>query len=90
MARYAVIDQTGLVTNVIEWDGVVDFTPPIDHTVELTNEAGPGWTFDGSVFAAPIPPSRVEEPLTAEELANQMIRDGTMTQAKIDTIKATR
>ncbi len=90
MARYAVIDQTGLVTNVIEWDGGPDWAPPVDHTAILTNEAGPGWTHDGSVFTRPATPSRVGEPLTADELADQLIKDGTMTQAKIDAIKATR
>ncbi len=52
-----------------------------------------GWDYDGTVFTAPIPlppPDRSREPLTAEELATQMITDGTMTRAKIDAIKVGR
>ena len=35
-------------------------------------------------------PDKAGPPLTVEELAAQMIKDGTMTQAKIDAIKAAR
>lgn len=38
----------------------------------------------------PPPPPKSAATLTAEELATQMIKDGTMTQAKIEAIKAAR
>lgn len=37
-----------------------------------------------------VPPPKADVELTAEELATQMILDGTMTRTKIDAIKAAR
>jgi len=52
-----------------------------------------GWLYDGNNFTAPplkTRPPKSDGPLLAEELATQMITDGTMTRAKIDSIKAAR
>ena len=42
----------------------------------------------GALWSSPPPP--LVAPLTTEELTTQMIKDGTMTQAKIDAIKGAR
>jgi len=53
-----------------------------------------GWAYNGVAFIQPppppTPPPKADADLTAEELAAQMIKDGTMTQAKINAIKAAR
>jgi len=52
-----------------------------------------GWSFDGSVFAAPPPPIRPLKsvsPLTAEELATHLITKGTITTSEVTAIKAAR
>ena len=48
------------------------------------------WAAEDARRAAEVPPTKVDAPLTVNELAAQMIADGTMTQAKIDAIKAAR
>jgi len=48
----------------------------------------PKAALDAEIAVAPSRKTRL--PLTVEELATQMIRDGTMTQAKIDAIKNNR
>lgn len=55
--RYAVIDASGSVVNVILWDALAapDFTIE-GHTLVAADEAGPGWTYDGTSFIAPPPP----------------------------------
>ena len=73
---------------------------PVAPTLAWTDISGitpapkVGWSYNGIVFTAPTPlpppPPKSATPLTAEELAAQMIKDGTMTQAKIDALKAAR
>lgn len=57
--RYAIVDEDGLVINVVEWDGNDDeWNPPEDHiAVSCTGIAGvgPGATFNGTTFT-PAPP----------------------------------
>ena len=57
MGRYAmVVTETGLVDNVIVYDGVSPFTPPDGiELIEATDDAEPGGTWNGSEFVrAPI------------------------------------
>ena len=57
MATYAVIEN-GVVVNSVEWDGVSPWTPPDGTTLVLAPETdyfGPGSTYDGTNFIAPIP-----------------------------------
>ncbi len=72
------------VHSSFEWVDISTVTPTPDME----------WSYDGRDFAAPLAPvpdrPKSELPLTADELATQMITDGTMTRAKIDDIKATR
>lgn len=60
MSIYAVV-KSGLVTNVIEWDGESEWTAPEGSQIVLIGanvEAGIGSSYDGSTFTAPaIPPS---------------------------------
>ncbi len=49
------------------------------------------WIAEGNTPDPADPaPAASTPPLTAEELASQMIADGTMTQGKIDALKAAR
>jgi hypothetical protein len=57
MARYAlIITASGLVDNVIEYDGSAPFTPPSGQELRVaTNDAEPGGTWNGSAFVrAPV------------------------------------
>lgn len=38
MARYAVIDAENIVQNVIEWDGVAEWSPPDGQTALLDTD----------------------------------------------------
>jgi hypothetical protein len=57
MARYAMVqDASGVVVNVIEWDGNTEtWQPPAGHTMVLDEppSAGPGATYDGEKFIPP-------------------------------------
>jgi len=57
MSRYAQVeDQSGIVVNVIEWDAGSGWEPPAGYTMIETNEASPGWRYDGSTFTPPPTP----------------------------------
>jgi len=64
MARYAlIISATGVVDNVIEYDGSAPFTPPTGQELRLaTDSAEPGGTWNGSAFvrAPAYVPTRTE------------------------------
>ena len=64
MGRYAmVVTASGLVDNVIVYDGVSPFTPPTGiELIEATNDAEPGGTWNGSAFvrAPVIEPTRTQ------------------------------
>ena len=46
MARYAIINGSNKVINVIKWDGVSVWRPPKDCTAILSSTANVGWTYD--------------------------------------------
>jgi hypothetical protein len=64
MARYAlIISETGVVDNVIEYDGVSPFTPPIGMELRVAGEnAESGGSWDGSKFvrAPVVSPTRTQ------------------------------
>ena len=64
MARYAmIVTATGLVDNVIVYDGVSPFTPPTGIELRLAdNNAEPGGTWNGSAFvrAPVVAPTRTQ------------------------------
>jgi hypothetical protein len=64
MGRYAmVITASGLVDNVIVYDGVSPFTPPTGiELIEATDDAETGGTWNGSAFvrAVVVAPTRTQ------------------------------
>ena len=64
MARYAmIVTATGLVDNVIVYDGVSPFTPPTGIELRLADDnAEPGGTWNGSAFvrAPVVTPTRTQ------------------------------
>ena len=64
MGRYAlIITASGLVDNVIEYDGSAPFTPPTGQELrEADNNAEPGGTWNGSAFvrAPVVEPTRTQ------------------------------
>jgi hypothetical protein len=63
MSIYLVIKDEQVINTVV-WDGVSDWTPPEDATVELAPaHVGIGWTRVGGEWVAPEPPpAPVEDP----------------------------
>jgi hypothetical protein len=56
MMRYALIDATGLVVNVVLWDGLAEWAAPDGLTLEpAPDHVGPGWRKDGGEWIAPEP-----------------------------------
>ncbi len=62
--RAVIIDtNTNLVINVIELDEDADYTPPTGQSLQFSDEAQIGWSWNGSVFTPPIePPAPVVVP----------------------------
>jgi hypothetical protein len=88
---YAII-KNSLVTNMVEWDGVSEYT--VDgELVQADENAWIGGEYNGSFVARPTEPE--PEP-TAEELqaqadkesANQKLRDLGLTDAEIEALKS--
>lgn len=62
--RYAVVDSSGLVVNVVLWDGNAEsWQPPEQHQAILSLSAGPGWLLSNGEFIAPYE----ERPTTPPE-----------------------
>ena len=69
--KYIILDADGLITNVIEWDGESEWSPPEGCTAIESEDGSPGDSYiDGAVIPAPVP---VPEPAvpTFEELVAQ-------------------
>ena len=65
--RYALVSGTS-VENAIEWDGTSQYVPPAGLTAvaDPTDTVGPGWTYNGTTFVAPVV---VQPTLTAAQAA---------------------
>ena len=78
MGRYAlIITASGVVDNVIEYDGSAPFTPPTGMELrEADNNAEPGGTWNGSAFvrAPVVTPTRTE--VLMYEVTNPKQADG--------------
>ena len=80
MNKYALINNQNIVDNIVLWDGGDSWQPP--QTMACINveniECSIGWSYDGSVFTAPVvvevTPEPTSEPtsLTREELLAQL------------------
>jgi hypothetical protein len=57
MARYAMVqDSSGVVVNVIEWDGnTATWAPPAGYTMveDTNNEIGVGGTYEDGTYTPP-------------------------------------
>ena len=53
MASYAVVDEAGIVVNVIEYDGISPYTPPAGTTLVQSDIAARGYNYDGTTFTNP-------------------------------------
>jgi hypothetical protein len=54
--KYAVIsEETNIVDNVIIWDGVTPWTPPVEYYTESIGDsgAGIGWSYIDGQFVPP-------------------------------------
>lgn len=67
--EYAII-KDGIVINVVVWDGVSEWQPPEETTLENINvllpQPGIGWNYDGISFTAPPTPEKTYEELIEE------------------------
>jgi len=81
MGRYAmVITATGVVDNVIVYDGVSPFTPPTGiELIEATDNAEPGGTWNGSAFVRAV----IAEPST-DEARTRVLMGEVLTTKKYD------
>jgi hypothetical protein len=80
MNKYALINNQNIVDNIVIWDGGDSWQPPQTMTcINVENiDCSIGWTYDGSVFTAPVvievTPEPTPEPIppTREELLAQL------------------
>ena len=72
MARYAlIITATGVVDNVIEYDGSAPFTPPTGQELRVAGEnAEPGGTWNGSAFVRAVVPTPTRTQVLMGEVTN--------------------
>jgi hypothetical protein len=72
MGRYAlIITASGLVDNVIEYDGSAPFTPPTGQELrEATADAEPGGTWNGSAFVRAVVPAPTRTQVLMYEVTN--------------------
>ena len=78
MARYAlIITATGVVDNVIVYDGVSPFTPPTGMELrEADANAEPGGTWNGSAFVRAVQPTPTRTQVLMYEIKNPKQADG--------------
>jgi hypothetical protein len=54
MANYAIVDSNNIVVNVITWDGVSNWSPPVNTQLilitDITGSVSPKWTWNGTIF----------------------------------------
>lgn len=64
---WCVIEEaTGLVVNMILWDGESPFEPPVGCILVQSDSAGMGWTYIDGVFYPPVIPGPTDEELSIE------------------------
>ena len=80
MARYAlIITASGLVDNVIEYDGSAPFTPPTGQELRVaTDNAEPGGTWNGSAFVRAVVPTPTRTQVLMGEVKNAQKYDASL------------
>jgi len=53
MQRYALLDSSGVVTNIVMWDGETDWSPPEGQIAVQSDAAGIGWSYANGSFSEP-------------------------------------
>lgn len=84
MMNYAAVNtETGLVENIVLWDGESEWSPGEGYEAIQSDIAQIGWAYANGEFTAPPPPP-VPPLSTAEILArNTSMRDDLLAQAAI-------
>ena len=77
MGRYAlIVSATGVVDNVIEYDGSAPFTPPTGQELRVAGEnAEPGGTWNGSAFVRAVIPAPTRTQVLMNEVMQTTIND---------------
>jgi hypothetical protein len=85
MARYALVDSNNLVTNVIEWDGSAQWSPPKGATLLAAAEhCTIGATWDGQTF---IPPPELRPPAMPMSRADLLEAEINALKSRIEAIE---
>lgn len=82
--KIALVDSNGIVRNVIVYDGVAPFIPPIGQTVQHVND----WVDIGQNQNVSIPPPPIVTtpiPDLATQLAAILISKGTIATSDLNT-----
>jgi hypothetical protein len=69
MHRYAVIDSSSVVTNIVIWDGTSIWEAPDGCTAVLSDDAGIGFTYKNGVFT-PNTPVEIPEPSVEQQISD--------------------
>ena len=93
MGRYAlIVTATGVVDNVIVYDGVSPFTPPTGLELRLADDnAEPGGTWNGSAFVRAVQPTPTRTQVLMLEVKNPVASydsDGDPVNKTADVIAA--
>lgn len=83
MDNYAIIDDAGLIINIIEWDGESEWAPPEGNTAVLCENEGDcviGGTYQDGIFAPPPQPEipKEESVADAEQTKSSLLAQATM------------
>jgi len=89
-APYAIVDGSGNVVNVVEWDGKSNWMPPAGTTAVADPAGAPiGSTYAGGIFTPPAQPAPVTPPppppapITAAEVAAILLQKGLIAPADV-------
>lgn len=82
MSYYAVVNQsTGIVENIVDWDGVTEWSPGEGFIAVETEIAQIGWTYANDVLSAPPVPAPSAAEILAVNTSTQATLLATASQA---------